>query len=261
MQADSHLHSFYSIDSKCSMEIMVKRAIELGLDEITFTEHVEHDYNPLSNCDYEAYFAEIDQMRKKYGSQITVKRGIEFGLQDINLNLFQKDREKYDFDFIILSTHSVHGEHIASGEYINGKTQEELHTIYYENILDLTEKYKDYSVLGHIDYIKRYDLFGQYPDEKILDIVKKIFCRVIADGKGIEVNSSSFKYKMEDLTPSRKLLKLYYDLGGEIITIGSDAHDARYIGDHFKEIKSCLQEIGFKKFCTFDKMRPIFHWL
>ena len=94
-----------------------------------------------------------------------------------------------------------------------------------------------------------------------MDIMEKIFRQIIADGKGIEVNASSFKYKMPDLMPSRRLLELYYNLGGRIITIGSDAHDAEHIADHFEVIKSVLKEIGYREFCTFEKMKGIFHKL
>lgn len=261
MKADSHLHSYYSVDSQCPMEEMVRRAIELELDEITFTEHVEHDGRPGSDCDYEAYFAGIAQMQEKYKGQIVIRRGIEFGLQDVNMHLFETDFRKYDFDFVILSAHSVHGQHIASGQYEQGKSQDELHRVYYQNLLEMIRLYKNYSILGHVDYIKRYDHFGEYSDDKIINVMEAIFRQVIADGKGIEVNASSFKYGMPDLMPSERLLRLYYDLGGRILTIGSDAHDVVHIADHFEEIKARLRKIGFQEFCTFENRRPIFHAL
>jgi len=85
--------------------------------------------------------------------------------------------------------------------------------------------------------------------------------KVIEDGKGIEVNTSSFAYGLDDLTPSRDILKLYYELGGKIITAGSDAHKAKDVGRHIKEIYNELKEIGFKEICTYEKMKPIFHKL
>ena len=261
IKADSHLHSWHSVDSTCPMEDIVLKAIELGLEEITFTEHVEHDGRPGAEFDYEKYFEGIAQMREKYGDKIRIKAGIEFGLQTHTIELFWDDLKKYEFDLIILSAHSVRGQHIASGEYAAGKTQEELHHIYYENTLQMMREFKNYSVLGHVDYIKRYDEHGEYSDDHIAEVVGKIFHQAIADGKGIEVNTSSFKYNMPDLTPSRRLLQLYYDLGGRIITIGSDAHNTEYVADHFEEIKEVLKEIGFTEICTFEKMEPVFHKL
>ena len=85
--------------------------------------------------------------------------------------------------------------------------------------------------------------------------------KVIKDGKGIEVNTSSFRYGLKDLTPERNILKLYHELGGKIITIGSDAHKAENVGDHIPYIQSELKKTGFTHICTFDKMKPIFHGL
>ena len=123
----------------------------------------------------------------------------------------------------------------------------------------MVQQYDDYSVLGHLDMIKRYDPCGAYPDEKILPLVEQILRQAIADGKGIEVNTSSFRYGLPDLTPSRAILELYRDLGGRVLTIGSDAHETAHLGDHVPEVRRILREMGFREFCTFESMKPVFH--
>ena len=85
--------------------------------------------------------------------------------------------------------------------------------------------------------------------------------QVIKDGKGIEINTSSERYKLEELTPAYEILKLYYDLGGKVITVGSDAHVAEDVGDRLDLSYDVLREIGFKYITTFDKMIPQFHEL
>ena len=75
-------------------------------------------------------------------------------------------------------------------------------------------------------------------------------------GKGIEVNTSSYRYNLPDLTPSKRILKMYYDLGGRILTMGSDTHRIDQLKDHFEEIIIQLKEIGFTELYTFDKMKP-----
>ena len=107
--------------------------------------------------------------------------------------------------------------------------------------------------------IKRYDPHGPYPDGKILPIVEEILRRAIRDGKGIEVNTSSFRYGLPDLTPSERILELYHDLGGRVLTLGSDAHETSRLADRFPEVREILREIGFRELCTFERMRPIFH--
>ena len=121
--------------------------------------------------------------------------------------------------------------------------------------------YHNYSVLGHMDLITRYDKTGTYSFKKLKPILTKILKTVIADGKGIEVNTSSYRYGLSDLTPSKDILKLYWELCGQILTIGSDSHKPEHLGTFINETKQELKALGFKKFCTFDKMQPIFHQL
>ena len=66
---------------------------------------------------------------------------------------------------------------------------------------------------------------------------------------------------MPGASPSRRLLELYHDLGGRIITIGSDAHDPARLADMIPETQKLLKEIGFREICTFEHMQPVFHRL
>ena len=123
------------------------------------------------------------------------------------------------------------------------------------------EKYKSYSVLGHMDLIARYDEAGIYPFEKIKLMAEKILKIVIAEGKGIEINTSSHRYGLQDTMPSADILKLYRDLGGKILTIGSDSHRPEQLGAYIEETKELLKDIGFQYFCTYEDMKPVFHRL
>ena len=90
-------------------------------------------------------------------------------------------------------------------------------------------------------------------------MIEKILRRAIQDGKGIEVSTSSFQYGLQDLTPSETILELYHELGGRVLTIGSDAHSPHRLADHIPEVREILREIGFREFCTFERMQPRFH--
>lgn len=261
MKADYHLHSRYSPDSKCSIKEQVERAIELGLDELVFTDHVDYGLSNNQICDYEEYFKELDKIEKVYGDKIRIKRGIEFGMQVETMNEFQRDFNKYDFDFVILSNHEIGNKELWNQEYQEGKSQDEYQRGYYQAILDMVKEYKDYSVLGHLDAIKRYDLIGKYPDEKVMDIIEEIFKIIIADKRGIEVNTSSYRYGLGGIMPSENILRKYLAMGGRILTIGSDAHKSEDLYDKVDFVKDELKRIGFEEFCTFEKMKPEFHKL
>lgn len=274
MKADYHVHSQFSDDCSYPMEEVVLEAIEKGLDEICFTEHVDYgikvDWDEpekiimryglyLTNADYPKYLAKIEEMKSKYQDKIRIKTGLEFGMQPHTIPQFKKLFDRYDFDFIICSCHQVNNLEFWNQEYQEGKTQDEYQFDYYHNILSVIKKYKDYAVLGHLDMLVRYDKQGDYPFEKIKPIVTEILKIVIEDGKGIEINTSSHYYGLKDLTPSRDILKLYKQLGGTIVTIGSDSHKKGQIGSYFEETLEEMRKLGFDAFYTFEKMKPIAH--
>ena len=276
MFIDYHVHTSFSDDSEYPMEEVIKKAISLGINEICFTEHVdygvkvdvnsgkEEDYlsnKRVSNCNYTDYIKEFERCKEIYESKIVLKLGIEFGIQTHTINKFQRDFDKFNFDFVILSCHQVDDKEFFIFKFQEGKTQEEYNKRYYQELLNVIKKYKDYSVLGHLDLIKRYDKAGNYSFENVKDLITEILKEVIKDGKGIEVNTSNFRYKLPDLTPSRDILKLYKELGGTVISLGSDSHREEHLGHKILDIKEELKEMGYTQFCTFNKMKPIFHEL
>lgn len=281
MFADYHVHTEYSDDSLYPMEEVVKDAIRLGLDEICFTDHVDYgikpdwdgpepivwrrggsgepDKIPLANVDYPRYEAEIRKLREKYRGQITLRMGLEFGMQVHTIPLYEKLFARYPFDFILLSVHQVEDKEFWNQDFQRGRTREEFNRRYYEELLALVRRYRHYSVLAHPDLIARYDSAGPWPFEKLRPILTEILKTVIADGKGIEVNTSCHRYGLKDLTPSRDILRLYRELGGTVLTIGSDSHKKEHLGAFIRETMDELKEMGFEQFCTFEGMKPVFH--
>ena len=283
MLVDYHVHTAYSDDSEYLMEDVVRDAIGKGLSEICFTDHVDYgikrDWDDprgvlyrmggpgepermaLANVDYPEYAAEINRLREQYGSQITIRMGMEFGMQRHTVSLYEDLYARYPFDFIILSVHQVDDKELWTQDYQYDKTQREYNLGYYEEILALVNSYHNYSVLGHLDLISRYDKQGHYPFEEVRAIIEEILKKVIADGKGIEVNTSSHRYGIDDLTPAENILKLYRELGGRIITIGSDSHRPEHLGAYIGETMRELQQMGFSEFCTYENMMPVYHQL
>lgn len=261
MKADYHMHTDFSDDSVYPMKAVIQRAIELGLEEICFTEHVDHGVKTYRKDFYDLYKKEFERCRGIYQDQITLKYGIEFGIQMHTVNLYQKDFKEHDFDFVILSCHQVEDMEFWTQDFQRGKTQREYNLAYYQEILDVMEVYKDYSVLGHLDAIKRDDKQGVFPFEETKDILTKILQLAIKDGKGIEINTSNERYGLSDFTPCKDILRLYHQLGGTILTFGSDSHKEEHVGYNIEVIKQEVKQMGFTYFCTFDQMKPIFHKL
>ena len=146
-------------------------------------------------------------------------------------------------------------------DFQRGKSQQEYNERYYQELLEVVQKYKHYSVLGHLDLIKRYDPAGIYPFERVRPWIEKILKVVVAEGKGIEINTSAKRYGLTETMPSIEILKCYRECGGRIVTIGSDSHKPEHLGAGISEAKELLKSLGFDSFCTFDQMQPVFHAL
>lgn len=276
MFCDYHTHTIFSDDSEYPMEECVKDAISLRIKEICFTDHVDYgvkydlkDLKPeevegkVLNVDFEKYFPEIERVKELYKGKISIKTGLESGVQKQTIPQYEELFKKYPFDFIIMSVHEIDNKELWNHSFQDGKTEAEYYSLYFENIYYLVQNFHNYSVLGHLDLLKRYDEKDGYnPFVENKEIITKILKYIIADGKGIELNTSTKKYHLDDLMPSRDILRLYLELGGEILTIGSDSHCKKDLtNSHIEELKQELREIGFKKFCTFEKMQPTFHEL
>lgn len=274
MFADYHVHTAFSDDSVYRMEDVIQDAIAMGMDELCFTDHVDYgikydwdsghtityrDGEPFANVDYPRYMQTIARMQQRYGDKISLKTGLEFGMQTHTIPQYKALFQRYPFDFIILSVHQVEDKEFWTQDFQRGRTQQQYNQRYYEEMLALVKQYTDYSVLGHMDLITRYDKAGIYPFENIRPYVEEILKIVIADGKGMELNTSCYRYGLKDTTPSVSILQLYRELGGEIITIGSDSHKPEHLGAHIPEAMTLLAELGFSAFCTYDKMEPKFH--
>lgn len=274
MFADYHVHTEFSDDSVYPLPDVVRDAVTLGLEELCLTDHVDYgikvDWDsgreiryrngePFANVDYPKYVARFQEAQRRYGDRIRLRLGLEFGMQVHTIPQYEALFRRYPFDFIILSVHQVEDKEFWTQDFQRGRSQEEYNIRYYEELLELVRLYKNYSVLGHVDLIARYDKAGAFPFERIKPILAEIFRQVVSDGKGIELNTSYHRYGLKDSTPSRAILELYRDLGGRILTVGSDSHKPEHLGAYIREGQSLLKELGFREICTFEKMEPIFH--
>ncbi|GAB3045912.1 histidinol-phosphatase HisJ family protein [Virgibacillus ainsalahensis] len=257
---DYHIHSDFSADCETPMEKTIEQAISLGLKEICFTEHVDYDYPDTSivfEFDLKQYDVKMKEMQKKYGEKIRVRKGIEVGVEPHLLNRYNDLLNSETVDFVICSKHTTERKDLHSGSFFKNKTVDEAYQIYYEELLYCIKNYKNYNVLGHLDLVKRYTKEKSMND--FHDLITEIFKEIIPDGKGIELNTSGFRYGLESGMPSTDILKLYKELGGEIITLGSDSHVETTLAYNFAESLELLEAIGFDYVTTFEERTPVFH--
>jgi histidinol-phosphatase (PHP family) len=260
---DSHTHSSFSIDSQMPAKDGVLSAIKVGLGGIIFTDHLDLDY-PGSKIDFSFDFAErssyLDELRKEFDGKIKIFKGMEVGFQPQAAAKSSEIISSYDFDFIINSIHVVDNVDICHKDFHESGTKQQVFRRYLDAIYASVDKFDDFDVVGHIGYLCRY---VPYSDKSLKyaeysDFLDAIFKRVIAKGKGIEVNTAGYFYKLGFPHPDFDSLKRYKELGGEIITIGSDAHATGNIGQYFRPVLEELLKVGFKYITYFEKRKPAF---
>lgn len=268
MFADYHVHSHYSDDSTYKMRNVVEDALLLGIEELCFTDHYDLaiQKEEMARMDSATihlprYFKEIEKLQRLYKGKICIRKGMEFGVQYETIPDYQKIVAEYPMDFILLSVHQIDNKGYWNRKFQQGKSEREYYHDYYEALYNIVQHFHEYSVLAHLDLIRRYDNNDGYDVMNDKEIITDILKYIIQDGKGIEINTSSVRYEIGDTTPAVSILKLYKELGGRIITIGSDSHKPIHLGAYVEEIKGQLKALGFHEFCTFDGMQPIYHHL
>lgn len=270
--ADSHVHSEFSSDSQAPMEQMIDRAIELGLKKLYFTDHMDYDYPPISDLDFlfneKDYFDKIKGLKEKYANQIKLFVGIELGLQPHLSDRLTSLVNSNSFDFVIGSTHVVNHEDPYFPQYWERKSKQEGIRSYFETIIENCKSFQGFHIYGHIDYIIRY-VPGQskalvkedYRYSDYSDVLDEALKTIISFGKGIEINTAGLKYGLGYPHPKLEIIKRYKDLGGELITIGSDAHRPEHLCYDFHLIPDFLKSAGFRYYATFEGGKAIYEKL
>lgn len=262
---DCHMHSSFSADSDTPMENMIQRGIDLGLKGITFTEHLDPDYPDTPDgldfsLDIPAYHEKLLKLQDTYKDQIQIRFGIELGLQMHLEEYFHSLLAKTPFDFIIGSSHLVHGYDPYYPEFFEGRKEFYCYMEYFESILENISVYDGFDVYGHIDYVVRYgpEKNRQYSYGRYKDILDEILKRLISMGKGIELNTGGYHYGLGEPNPCVAVIRRYRELGGEIITIGADAHTPDKVAYAFDKAACVLKDCGFRYYTIFKDRRPEF---
>ena len=234
-----------------------------GVDEITFTEH----YDIYDGLDTKLKTLDVDYYLNEYidktkNSKIRTNFGIEIGLQPHIKDIVSSMVSKYDFDFIIGSSHITCKKDMAmDNSFFEGLTRYEAYLNYFKEVLENIKIYdNEFDVYGHLDYVVRYGGYeSKYIEyEEFKDILDEILITLINKNKGIELNTSGIRYGLNTVHPNIEILKRYKKLGGKIITVGSDAHKADDLARDFDLALDILNSIGFDSVAIYHKRKPEF---
>ena len=260
---DYHTHTSHSFDSNASMKSMIERAIAIGLEEIAITDHIDFTWPEceiISPLGIAANMKAIQAVWAKYAGKIKVLAGIELGLRPDLAEVGRKIVAEHDFDIVIGSAHEIDGIDFYYGHWYQGRPKHAAYMLYFENLLATVQACDCYDVLGHLDYVERY---GRYDDKSLhhgdyQEVIDEILKTVIQKGKGIEINTSGYANGLGHPHPQMPGIKRFVQLGGEVITVGSDAHAPGRIAGNFDDVYKILQSLGIKYITRFDKRHPQF---
>ena len=276
IQADMHMHTWFSTDSEACPRDMADEAVRKGLKTICFTDHFDKDdleWGEEGIFDVDAYFVEMQKLQEEYAGKLNIRIGIELGLRTYLKDYYEELTKKYPFDFVIGSVHNVPYKKDAEGNILytdpaaeklfTDRTDKEAYRLMMETTLENVRTSDCFQTLGHLDYVVRYGKSREkvYSYTDYADIIDEILKLLIEKEKGLEVNSAGLKYGLPFAHPHPDVLKRYRELGGEIITIGADAHKPEHIAYDFAKAEEILKSCGFKYYTEFFEQKPVFKQL
>ena len=263
IRSDSHTHTDLSGDCTSPIAQMIASARNKGIQYYTITDHHDLDFPECGidfTLDLEKSQQQYFEFAKSNDEDFTLLHGIEFGLQR-HLGQALNDLNKaQNHDFIIGSCHLAGGTDPYDKTYFDGRTRDEGYLFYFQNMLHCVTELDGFDSLGHMDYVIRYwrgegDRKYRYSD--FSDIFDQILTTLIRKDIALEVNTAGYPYKLNQPHPAYNVLERYYQLGGKLITIGSDAHLPENVASHFDETEARLKAIGFDSYTVFIGRKPV----
>lgn len=258
LMMDYHLHSRFSGDGRSSMEDICLAAREKGISHIAITDHHDINNGKYEISDPDAYIGEFRRVRPLF-PDINLAYGMEMDYRPETWATIRDIPRHLGLDFALLSLHFIDGVDPYLPEYFKERTQQEGYTLYLERLADMINATEGPWVLAHLTYVSKFARFAdpqmRYADYP--DALDEVLRRSVGKGYGLEVNASGIQNNA-GLLPGADILRRFRELGGEIVTVGSDAHEAANLGRWVAEAQQAVKEAGFRYLASFKELQPQF---
>lgn len=246
---DYHMHSILS-DGKQTYEEMIKKAIEIGLEEVGFSDHVclktvEWAVSPI---DIPVMTEQILELREKYQDQITVRYGIEMDYFPGKEKEIQEIISQLPLDYVIGSVHFIGDWNFDTDKSLYGKwSNDELYHMYYE-LIQQAAKSSLFDTIGHLDIIKKFRVYPENDQSQLIEDTLKV---IKQNGLVVELNTGGLDRPCAELTPSPEIVEQCY-FHHIPMTISSDAHSTAQLARHYETALNLMKKIGFEEIVTFE---------
>jgi histidinol-phosphatase (PHP family) len=263
MLCDYHIHTQASFDCFTPARDMCQRAFEAGISAIALTDHM--DFLPQHEINWQTDFERArDQAERaivEFSGKLDIAWGVEFGQPQFNKPEADRFVQTYKPDFIIGSIHHLDPSFDIGTRSVAGRDPVALFHTYLDLLLELAQHY-EYDVLGHLTFPWRYykrELDYDFDTHEYRHQFEEIFDVVVQRGKGIEINTSGLRQKLDDYLPNETILRWYRARGGEVITTGSDAHTPAHVGLAVESATDLARRIGFPGVATYRQREATIH--
>jgi histidinol-phosphatase (PHP family) len=255
---DYHMHSHFSCDCQAHMADMCAAAVDRGIGEIGFSEHYDLFEGESDACrDYfrlEPWAAELEQQRAAFAGRLAVRAGIEIGEPHLFQAQAQAMLARYPFDYVLGSLHWVGPHSIFDSRYFEARSAREAFRLFYEELERMT-RVGGFDILSHFDVPVRtaFAVYGRYDAREHEAYVRPVLANCIERGIALDLNTAALRRRARVLTPGLDILRLYVEMGGERVTLGSDAHRPEQVGSHLDVAMDIARQAGLKYLTHFEQ--------
>ncbi|MCC6189478.1 MAG: histidinol-phosphatase HisJ family protein [Anaerolineales bacterium] len=258
---DYHLHSSFSCDCQAPMADMCRAAIALGIPEIGFTEHYDLHAGESDNCRdafrLEAWSAELERCQAEFAGRLILRAGVELGEPHLFAAEAQALLARYPFDYALGSLHWVGSASIFDLTYFQEHSAADAFHLYFEELEHVTRA-GGFDILSHLDVPTRaaFAVYGRYDPAEHEDYIRPVLRNCVERGLALDINTASLRRRAEVLNPGLEILRWYVELGGERITLGSDAHRPSQVGGYLETALATARAAGLKHLTFYERRQP-----
>jgi histidinol-phosphatase (PHP family) len=255
------MHSNFSCDCQATMAEMCQAAIALGLPEIGFTEHYDLHPGEYDECRdafrLEAWAAELERCRAEFAGRLTIRAGVELGEPHRFADQDRALLARYPFDYVLGSLHWVGSDSIFDLRYFQDRPEPEAFRLYFEELEQVTRA-GGFDILSHLDVPVRaaFAVYGRYDPCDHADYIRPILRSCVERGLALDINTAALRRRAQVLNPGLEILRWYVELGGERVTLGSDAHRPDQVGAHLDVALDAARAAGLKYLTFFEQRQP-----
>jgi histidinol-phosphatase (PHP family) len=244
------------------MERYVEQAIQSGLTELGFSDHLFMYWLPRDRRDPELgmaewehafYIEDVERCRQRYAADIRIQLATEADFIPGHEQALEQILRSCDWDYVIGSVHFMGEWGFDDGRYIAEFGRHDIDALYaqYFDLVGASAETGLFDTIGHSDLIKK---FGHRATRDLGDAYAALASRLARAGVCVEVNTSGLRKPVGEMYPHPDLLRACR-VAGASVTFGSDAHAPGEVAADLTAASALMREVGYTEFVRYERRR------